>query len=69
MKMIKKIRIQVKTDAALTGIFFEKHLKTGLKTPVETIPRIITAKKGTMSWPARKIAMQNKAIKKTKTAF
>ena len=69
MNMTKKIREQVRTDAALGGNFFKKNLKTGLKIPVDTIPRMITAKKGAMSWPARRIAMQNKTIKKTKTAF
>jgi hypothetical protein len=69
MKMTKKIRAQVRTDAVLTGSFLEKALKTGLKIPVDTTPRMITAKKGAMSLPARKIAMQNRAIKKTKTAF
>jgi len=69
MKITKKIRVQVKADAALGGSFFKNNLKTGLKIPVDTIPRMITAKKGAMSWPARKIAMQNKTIKKIKTAF
>jgi len=64
-----KIRTQVRTEAILGVSFLEKKLKTGLKTPVATTPKIIVAKKGAISFPASRIALQNNAIKKTKTAL
>jgi hypothetical protein len=69
MNTTKKIRMQVRTDEGRGGNFFEKNLKTGLKIPVDTTPRIMTAKKGAISLPASRIAMQNRTIKKTNTAL
>ena len=69
IKITKKISTQVKTDAALGGSLFKKNLKTGRKTPVETAPNMIMAKKGAISLPARKITLQNSTIKKIKTAL
>ena len=61
--------MQVSVDAILGVSFFEKNLKTGLKIPVETTPNMIMAKKGAIRLPASRIAMQNNAIKNTKTAL
>ncbi len=61
--------MQVKIDAYLDDSLLEKNLYTGLKIPVETMPKIIVAKKGAITLPARKIAMQKSTIKKIKTAF
>jgi len=68
IKTTKKIRMQVRTEATFGVNFFERNLKTGLKIPVETIPRIIMAKKGAINLPASRVAMQKRAMKKTKTA-
>jgi len=65
----KKIKIHVRIDAALGVSLFDNNLKTELKIPVDTIPNMITAKKGATSLPASRIAMQNRAIKKTNTAL
>lgn len=67
--MTKKINMQVRIDADCGVIFFEKKLKTGLNIPVDTIPRMMVAKKGAINFPTSKIAIKNNAIKKIKTAF
>ena len=69
INITKNIRMQVRIDAVFGLSFFDKTLNTGLKIPVDTIPKIIMAKKGASSLPARKIEMQNRAIKKINTAL
>ena len=61
--------MQVRIDAAFGLSFFDKTLNTGLKIPVDTIPKIIMAKKGAISFPASTIEMQKSAIKNTNTAL
>jgi len=65
----KKIRMQVRIDAIFGVSFFDKNLKTELKIPVDTTPKMIMAKKGAIKLPASRIAMQNNTIKKIKTAL
>jgi len=69
IKTTTKIKTQVKTEASLGDSLFNKKLKTGLKIPVETTPRIIIAKKGAIRFPASPMAMQNRTRKKTNTAL
>ncbi len=69
IKTTTKIITQVNTEASLGVSLFKKKLKTGLKIPVETTPRIIMAKKGAIRFPASPMAMQNRTRKKTNTAL
>lgn len=50
----KKMRIQVKSDETMGFNLRLKNLYTGLKTPVITVARIITDKKGQSSQPSMK---------------
>ena len=59
---------QVNIDAILGESFVEKNLNTGLKTPANTIPKRIVAKKGAINLPMSKIEIQNSARKKKNTA-
>jgi hypothetical protein len=65
----KKSNAHVRAAADLGPIFPAATLYTGEKIPVITTPSIIIAKKGAISLPASQIDMQNKAMKKTKTAL
>jgi len=58
----------VSTDAIREESLWEKHLKTGLKTPVDTTPNMMVPKNGAISLPRKKMEIQNSARKKKKTA-
>jgi hypothetical protein len=68
MNTTKNMVIQVKTDEMRGEIFLEKKLNTGLKIPADTMPSKIVAKNGAINLPMSKMAMQNSARKKKKTA-
>ena len=65
---MKKTARQVRTDAAREGMNLSSPLNTGLKIPAMTMPRSRLAKNGAITFPTRKIDIQNRARKKKNTA-
>jgi hypothetical protein len=68
IKTMKKTARQVITEAGRAGINLCSFLNRGLKIPAMTMPRSRLAKNGAITFPTRKMDIQNRVRKKKNTA-